>query len=272
MPGDSPSAGAPRGARPPARTKTTPPRGSTRPLPPPQPRTIALAGVDVPYLLKTSARARRLRLVIRPSSGLEVVVPQGAGIPWIEGVLREKAAWITTTLARMAEQVVVPPPPLVEGRMLSYLGEPVRLSLRTGVPPGRYRAVLRDGMLTLTVASLAEETVRGALETWYRRQARTVFPERLTRCNAAYGFTYQRVAIKDQKSRWGSCSRKGNLNFNWRLLLAPLPVLDYVVYHELAHLKEPNHSPRFWALVARACPAYREHRRWLKQHGNELRF
>jgi predicted metal-dependent hydrolase len=245
---------------------------ASAPTAPPRERSIAINGAEVTYILKTSARARRLRLVIRPATGLEVVMPRGATLADVDRILCEKAAWIETTLARMATQVVAPPPPLTDGRVLSYLGEPLRLVIQTGAPVGRFRAALRDGMLTLTVASTSEETVRIALETWYRRQARDIFPERITRCNIAYGFQYGRVSIKDQKSRWGSCSRKGNLNFNWRLLLAPLPVLDYVVYHELAHLKEPNHSPRFWAVVAGPCPEYRERRRWLKQHGHELRF
>jgi predicted metal-dependent hydrolase len=231
-----------------------------------------LGGHEIPYLLKTSARARRLRLVIRPGSGLEVVVPKGAGTAWVERTLREKSAWITNTLAHMAEHVIEPPPPLVDGRVLMYLGAPVRLMVHTGAPTGRFRALLRDGVLALTVASSSDSTVRASLESWYRRQARRVFAERVVHCNASYGFSYGRVTIKDQKSRWGSCSHLGNLNFNWRLLLAPLPVLDYVVYHELAHLKERGHAPAFWALVASACPSFREHRRWLTQHGHELRF
>ena len=114
--------------------------------------------------------------------------------------------------------------------------------------------------------------MRAALAAWYRKQARTIIAERLTLWNAQYRFTFGRVSIKEQKSRWGSCSRAGNLNFNWRLLLAPLPVLDYVVIHELAHLREHNHGPGFWALVQSACPQFRVHRRWLKVHGHELRF
>jgi predicted metal-dependent hydrolase len=244
----------------------------SRPLPPPQPRTITLGGTEIPYLLTVSGRARRLRLVIRPGSGLQVIVPRGAGLAWIEGAIREKSAWITRKLASMATQAILSPPPLVEGRVLSYLGEPVRLALATGAAPGRFRAALREGVLTLTLAAHDEATVRAALEAWYRRQARVVFAARLAHCNTAYGFSFGRVTIKDQKSRWGSCSQRGNLNFNWRLLLAPLSVLDYVVYHELAHLKEPNHASAFWALVATACPDYRQQRRWLKQHSQELRF
>ena len=78
------------------------------------------------------------------------------------------------------------------------------------------------------------------------------------------------MAIRDQKSRWGSCSQKGNVNFNWKLVMAPPPALDYVVVHELCHLYEFNHSPRFWALVARHVPDYEVWKKWLKAHGKEL--
>lgn len=81
---------------------------------------------------------------------------------------------------------------------------------------------------------------------------------------------YNKVFIKDQKTRWGSCSSQGNLNFNYRLVMAPLPVIDYLVTHELAHLAEMNHSKRFWSLVERVCPEYKKHRQWLKEHGSEL--
>jgi predicted metal-dependent hydrolase len=82
--------------------------------------------------------------------------------------------------------------------------------------------------------------------------------------------TYTRLAIRDGRSRWGSCSSHGGLNFSWRLILAPPEILDYVVIHELAHRRELNHSPRFWAIVAAHCPAYRQHQRWLRDHGAHL--
>lgn len=325
-----------------SRTKQTPRRASrppSRPVasaPPPSPHTIMLDGVPVPYTLRVSARARRLRFVIRPTSGLEVVAPRGVGQARIEEGLRAKAQWILTTSARMAQQTPPTPTPLTTGRILPYLGRRLLLIVHTGAPKGRYRASLSmfassapdahhiqpplaspgvprhvatrraapgkghdaahgfiqgrldftpstdattssaapevDGALTLTVASNDEATVRAALEAWYRRQAQAIVVERLALWNQRYGFTYHRVTIKEQKTRWGSCSRQGNLNFNWRLLLAPLEVLDYVLIHELSHLKEQNHSPRFWAVVALACPDYRARRHWLREHGHELRF
>lgn len=242
-----------------------------RTAPPPQPGSITLGATDVPYTLRISPRARHIRLVIRPQSGLEVVLPRGTSRTAADRAVREKATWIATTLQRVAEHTA-PPPPLEDGRLLLFCGQPLRLSVRSGASTGRFHAS-RDGTaLTLTLAGTAPEMVRVALEAWYRHQARGVFAAQVERCNAAYGFTFGRIRVKDQKSRWGSCSRAGNLNFSWRLLLAPSEVLDYVVYHELAHLKEANHSPRFWALVATVCPRYREQRRWLRQHGPELRF
>lgn len=243
------------------------------PVPPPIARDITLAGRSVPYTHRVSARSRGIRLVIRPERGLEVVTPRGASLARVEQVLREKARWVLATLDRVErESAVAAPPPISTGMRLPLAGGQITLAVDLGAPAGRFRARLDGDTLRLTVADTAQETLRAALEAWYRRHARAVIAERLAVCNARYSFTYGRVAIKEQKSRWGSCSRQGNLNFNWRLLLAPLPVLDYVVVHELCHLQELNHSPRFWALVAQACPEYAAHRLWLRQHGRELRF
>lgn len=234
--------------------------------------TIVLGGRSLSYTVRVSTRARLIRLVIRPDRGLEVVLPRGASLQQGEALLREKANWVFATLERMAERAPSLPPPISEGQMLHCYGREVRLAIRHTPDETHFRFHAHDGTLTLSSPSLAPDDLRAALERWYRHQARAIFAERVAACNAAYGYTYARISVKDQKSRWGSCSRQGNLNFNWRLLLAPPEVLDYVVYHELAHLKEHNHSSRFWALVARVCPKYQEYRRWLRLHGQELRF
>jgi predicted metal-dependent hydrolase len=231
-----------------------------------------LDGTHVSYRVRVSARARRISLRITPAAGLEVVLPRGASVARAEVFLREKSAWVLRTLERMRQST--PPKatqPLRSGRVLSFAGEPLTLRIQTGAPAGRFRAVRDGSILTLTVSDADEARVRAALVAWYRRQAPGIFAERLERCNRL-GLPYGRVTIKEQKSRWGSCSHAGNLNFNWRLLLAPLPVLDYVVVHELCHLREANHGQRFWALVASLCPEYQQHRRWLRQHGHDLTF
>ena len=102
-------------------------------------------------------------------------------------------------------------------------------------------------------------------------RARTVFKDRVAHWSALMGVAPNRIFIKEQRSLWGSCSTRGNLNFNLRLLEAPPEVLDYVVIHELAHLKEMNHSKRFWAVVQSWCPRHKEHRRWLRQNSRLLR-
>jgi predicted metal-dependent hydrolase len=217
-------------------------------------------------------RARRISLRISPAKGIELVLPRGASVVRGEALLREKSDWVRRTLERMQRVSPAPDlPPLASGRVLTFAGQPLTVSLRNGAPAGRVRAQRSGDVLHLTLGTLSEETIRAALVAWYRRHAPSIFAERLQLLNR-FGFRYGRVSIKEQKSRWGSCSRAGNLNFNWRLLLAPLPVLDYVVVHELAHLKEANHGPRFWALVAGVCPDHRVHRRWLREHGHELRF
>jgi len=103
-----------------------------------------------------------------------------------------------------------------------------------------------------------------------RREARARLEEVCAREAGRLGVRYARMRIGDQRTRWGSCSRSGTLSFNWRLVLAPPTVLEYVVVHELLHLVEPSHSARYWALVAAARPSYREERRWLREHGHEL--
>lgn len=103
-----------------------------------------------------------------------------------------------------------------------------------------------------------------------RRLARTVFRQKATLYGDLMQVTFGGITVRDQKTRWGSCSGKGTLSFNWRLMLAPPAVLDYVVVHELCHLTHMDHSKAFWALVESVCPDYRVHRKWLKEHGQEL--
>ncbi len=236
-------------------------------------RAISLGDATITYRHRISRRARRLRFEVRPGNGLEVTTPPGVSVARIEAVMREKTDWITKMLERYAQPPLsVVETPLQSGALLPFAGGQLRLVLDTSHPGRRKTTVMEEGTLRLFLDAASPDAVRVTIERWYRRQAHHVFAERAAQWNAQFGYSYGRIAIRDQKSRWGSCSRQGNLNFNWRLLLAPLAVLDYIVIHELAHLKEGNHSPRFWALVAEHCPDYRDRRVWLRQHGPELHF
>ena len=114
------------------------------------------------------------------------------------------------------------------------------------------------------------DTQRAALTQRYIAAAREYFPKRAAHFQQFTGGTYSRITIRDQKTRWGSCSARGTLSFNWRLMLAPPAILDYVVVHELCHLTHMNHSPAFWQAVEAVCPDYRDSRRWLKEYGQEM--
>ena len=127
-----------------------------------------------------------------------------------------------------------------------------------------------EGLLLIRAAR-DEAKPRELLNAWYRGKAEALFAQRAAYWADRMGVAYREIRVKDQRTLWGSCSREGNLNFNWRVVLAPPEVLDYLVVHELAHLREMNHSRRFWAHVAAHCPGWKDHRRWLREHSRDLK-
>ncbi|HEX6459305.1 MAG TPA: SprT family zinc-dependent metalloprotease, partial [Thermoleophilaceae bacterium] len=161
---------------------------------------------------------------------------------------------------------------LRDGGEVPYLGEQLDLDVR--VEPGRTRPHVRrrGDVLTVKVARRGREPIRDALERWYRREARQEVEHRLKAAVARAGTSYTTLTIRAQRTRWASCSSNGSMSFNWRLLLAPEEIVDYVVEHEVAHLEVLDHSQRFWRLLGSRCPEYREHERWLKRHGAALRL
>ncbi|MGO9791948.1 MAG: M48 family metallopeptidase [Solirubrobacteraceae bacterium] len=148
------------------------------------------------------------------------------------------------------------------GHTVPYLGATLSL-----IPePGRARVHRRADSL-LVPAGVDRIP---ALERWYRRAARAEIAPRLDHACAQSGTAYTKLTIRAQRTRWASCSRTGAMSFNWRLLLAPEPILDYVVWHEVCHLDVMDHSPGFWALLGSRCPDCRSHAKWLRQHGATL--
>ena len=207
------------------------------------------------------------------AEGVEVVVPRRASLRRVEPFVADRRPWIERTLRRLrdAEQALAPAG-LEDGGAVPYLGR--SLELRVVVEPGRARAGVRrrGDVLEVAAGRPGPEPIRSALEAWYRRQARAEVATRLELACARAGRSYLRLSIRGQRTRWASCSSAGAMSFNWRLLLAPEAVLDYVVEHEVAHLDVADHSPRFWALLESRCPACREHERWLRRHGAALRL
>ena len=226
----------------------------------------------IPYTIRRSGRARRARIQVS-ADGVEVVVPRGLPLREDEPFVEDKRRWIERTLRRIREaEAEQPPPLLVDGGQVPYLGE--RLVLRVRVEPGRTRSHVarRGAVLHVAVGAPGREPLRDALERWYRRRARVEVERRLDGAAARAGKAYSRLQIRGQRTRWASCSSTGAMSFNWRLLLAPAAMLDYVVEHEVAHLDVHDHSDRFWSLLARRCPDYERHEAWLRRHGQGLRL
>lgn len=225
-------------------------------------REVRLGSATVSYTVRRSERARRMSLRVLPGHGLEVVLPRGASMKDAEAMIRREHEWVLRTLDRFAGNGNHT---LQTGTSLPYLDERLTLLLESGSQVIAKRA---GGVVTVTTAD--PHLATRALEAWYRAQARYVLRQRASAHALALGVEFGRIAIKDTRSRWGSCSELGNLNFSWRLMLAPRAVMDYVVAHEVAHLRELNHSPRFWQHVEALCPDYRAHRLWLRKHGPAL--
>ncbi len=214
---------------------------------------------QIPYGVRRSDRARRVRVTVDASRGVEVVLPRRAPEREAAAAIRELRPWIER---RMAEVERARATVRARGDSVPYLGRTLELV----VQPGRTRAHRRGDEL-LVPAGAAQVP---ALERFYRRAAYAEIAPRLDRACTGLGTSYSKLTIRSQRTRWASCSRTGTMSFNWRLLLAPEPVLEYVVWHEACHLQVLDHSPRFWKLVARHCPGYREQVRWLRQHGATL--
>lgn len=224
----------------------------------------------VRYRVRRSDRALHARIHV-DSEGVEVVVPRSFPLRKVESFVQEKRPWIERTLRRLKEsEADFPPARLEDGGEVPYLGE--RLALRVRKEPGRSRAHVARRGHELRVALGPRNSLSGALEAWYRREARAEIAPRLDAAVARAGRSYTSLQIRGQRTRWASCSTSGAMSFNWRLLLAPQEILDYVVEHEVAHLEVQDHSERFWRLLATRCPAWREHERWLRRHGHALRL
>jgi predicted metal-dependent hydrolase len=224
----------------------------------------------IPYRIRRSERARHARILV-DGDGVEVVVPRRFPLRDVEPFVEEKRAWIERTLRRMRDtETELPPPLLRDGGHVPYLGERLDLVVHVERRRQREHVARRSGELRLALPPGVR--VRDALERWYRRRARVEVAPRLDAACARWGSSYTALQIRGQRTRWASCSSTGAMSFNWRLLLAPPQVLDYVIEHEVVHLEVMDHSQRFWIVLAERVPEWREHERWLRAHGHALRL
>jgi len=214
----------------------------------------------VPVTVRRNALAKRLILRVSKTTGeIKLTLPMRASKRSAERFLNSHIDWLLSE-----RSAVEPTSVLSDGDTVFFMGDAQTLSF-TGEPP---RTVRHEGEM-ITVGGPADLAGK-RLENWFRRQAKTVLEERVRFHSETLGVQHSRIGIGDMKSRWGSCSSTGGLKFNWRLVMAPFEVLDYVTAHEVAHLLEMNHSEYFWRHVDRCVPDHKVWRKWLKQEGNEL--
>ena len=210
---------------------------------------------QIEYRVRRSERARRARIQV-DADGVEVVVPARMAIRDVEPFVEEKRRWIERTLRRIREaEEAHPPARLEDGGEVPYLGERLRLSVKVEPRRRRPHVARRDRVLQVRVGSA--DDLGEALERWYRREAKREIAPRLDAATARAGRSYTTLSIRSQKTRWASCSSSGAMSFNWRLLLAPAEILDYVIEHEVAHLQIHDHSRRASGpCSANRCPDY----------------
>lgn len=232
-------------------------------------RSIVLPdGKTLSYQLIQSRR-KSLTIEIKPDRSVLVRAPQFLTKKWIDHAVTDKAAWIRKHVAEMQTQQT-PEKQYKDGESFFYRGVEYRLKF-SGYGCGKKAEVwLEDACLCVRGAEPGSKEVPELLRSWYRERAAEMLCGRVAFYAPLLQVEPGTLRVKEQKSRWGSCSGKGNLNFNWKLIMAPPEVLDYVVVHELCHLIHMNHSREFWRQVERIMPDYDRYRRWLKEHGQQL--
>ena len=223
---------------------------------PPTPHTITAAGRDIAIEVKRLKQSRRMVMRWNPlKDTLTLSIPTRCSIDRALLFVRERQDWLDKTVGTLPERIG-----LEFGSKIPVLGEELRIVPADKAPDG-------EGWLPiLATPARCPEIVQTVLKQRLKHYIGEVAEEMADSIHA----TLTRITIRDTISRWGSCSTDGALSFSWRLIFAPIEVLDYVIAHEVAHLREHNHSPDFWALVEQLDPRYRTHRRWLKTHGKEL--
>lgn len=212
------------------------------------------------------SRRKTIALVILADGSLVVRAPLRATKRQIEELVEQKERWIRAKqdFARSAPRIQ--PKTFSQGEQFMYLGKLYPLHIRDIT---RKDLVLEDRFI-LPGNALPQAAI--LFSNWYRRQALMVISNRVELYARQIGLTYQQVRISSARTRWGSCSSSGKLSFTWRLVMAPIEVIDYVVVHELVHTLEHNHSRAFWIKVERIMPDYRQKMEWLKANGDRLRL
>jgi predicted metal-dependent hydrolase len=239
-------------------------RRPVRQPPPPETRTLDVAGRLMPLTIRQNERATRITLRIEPGGrALKMTIPSGLAAREVNAFLDRHQGWLLTKLAKFSSDKALAP-----GGEIRLRGIVHRIE-HTGHLRGLTEAVVVDGKPVLKVSGMPEHLGR-RLATFLKKEARADLDRLVALHAGSIRAKVASISMKDTRSRWGSCSVDGNLSFSWRIVMAPPMVIDYLAAHEVAHLKEMNHGPHFWALCGKLCPHMEEAKAWLKRHGSQL--
>lgn len=223
---------------------------------------LLVDGDAVVITYKRNDRARRFTLrAARDGAGFVMTMPKRAKLEDAEDFARRSMGWIRSARAKQQHR-----PEIADGATVTLRGVGYRI-----VATGKVRGlVIEDPVAKLLHVPGGPSHMERRLKEWMKAEAAHALEIATQKYAIAMGATFKKITVRDQRSRWGSCSSDGTLSYSWRLILAPPLVLDYVAAHEVAHLMEMNHGPRFWRLVLKHCPTTRDAQKWLKHHGQGL--
>jgi predicted metal-dependent hydrolase len=221
---------------------------------------------DIPVHKIIRSRRRTIALIITPDARLIVRAPLRAPAAMIDEVIREKSGWIRKKIGEMKERPQVVVHTYEEGEVFWFLGRPYPLHFVDEATA----AIERTDRLCVS-RPLNPDICHG-IRRWYMAEAHKEIHSRCMWFSMMTGYSPASVRITDARQRWGSCTHKGGLNFSWRLIQAPLEIVDYVIVHELVHLRQPDHSRKFWAKVDALMPDYKRRRKWLRENERLLRI
>lgn len=228
----------------------------------PAPLCLMIDDRAVSIVLRRNAKAKRLTLRMnRSGEGAVLTMPARASVAEAARFVETSKLWVANQLLKLKPSAIVS-----DGSVITLQGEIFKVSAIGGTRGVVHLAANEN---TIVVPGAAAHVNR-RLEDWLKAHAKLALVAATARYATAMNLRYRQISIRDQKTRWGSCSSSGELSYSWRLILAPPFVLDYVAAHEVAHLAEMNHGPRFWRLVLNHCAKAGEAKRWLKVHGQDL--
>lgn len=225
---------------------------------------LAVNGRQLPLVFTRNPRARRYVLRLGPDGWARLTVPRGGSVTEARRFADRSQDWLARQLQRLAGRPVRPKEWSV-GTEILFRGEPVKIALSNSGSANEIQLGSE-----LVKANNPANDLRPVIGKHLWRLAAHELPPRVLEYAALHQLPVRRVSVRSQRSRWGSCSRRGTISLNWRLIQTPSHVQDYIILHELCHLREMNHSVRFWREVERVCPEYETAERWLKLHSSLL--